>query len=338
MAKTALADIIIPSVFEQYALERTAAKSALIDAGIVKMNAHYDSLAAGSGKTVNMPFWQDVTQARQILSDGAALTVNKITASQDIAIINNDAQVWGANDLVGLMAGSDPLNELLDLMGTYWARTDQAYIISCLKGLFYPSTGTLTATNKLVIGAEATGSVSAATKLTGDTFVDATVKLGDCSDNLTVMAVHSATEAALRKLELIDYMKDSNGVASIANFQGRRVIVDDTCPVRAGTTSGYVYTSYLFGPGCFARGNAALPESLEGGFGSRAVEYARSALDSDTNLINRRRYLLHPRGMKFTSASLAGSSPTNAELETATNWTRVFEAKNCRMVAVDHNI
>ena len=76
MAKTALADIIIPSVFEQYALERTAAKSALIDAGIVKMNAHYDSLAAGSGKTVNMPFWQDVTQARQILSDGAALTVN----------------------------------------------------------------------------------------------------------------------------------------------------------------------------------------------------------------------------------------------------------------------
>jgi len=67
MAKTALADIIIPSVFEQYSLERTAAKSLLISAGIVEVNAHYDSLAAGSGKTVNMPFWQDVTPARQIL-------------------------------------------------------------------------------------------------------------------------------------------------------------------------------------------------------------------------------------------------------------------------------
>ena len=41
---------------------------------------------------------------------------------------------------------------------------------------------------------------------------------------------------------------------------------------------------------------------------------ARVPLDSDTVLINRRRYILHPRGVKFTSASVAGDSPTNAEL------------------------
>jgi len=108
--------------------------------------------------------------------------------------------------------------------------------------------------------------------------------------------------------------------------------------VRAGTTSGYVYTSFLFGPGCFGRGNATLNDPVEGGFGTKAVEWSRAALDSDTNFINRRRYLLHPRGVKFTSASLAGSSPTNAELETVANWTRVFEAKNIRMVAIDHNV
>jgi hypothetical protein len=56
-------------------------------------------------------------------------------------------------------------------------------------------------------------------------------------------------------------------------------------------------------------------------------------LDSDTVLINRRRYILHPRGVKFTSASVAGDSPTNAELETGSNWTRVFENKNVRIVA-----
>ena len=152
------------------------------------------------------------------------------------------------------------------------------------------------------------------------------------------MAVHSAVEAALRKLELIDYLPDSEGKPTIKVFQGRRVIIDDSIPVRAGTTSGYVYTSYLFGPGCFARGNASLNEPVEGGHGTKAVEWQRSALDSDTNFINRRRYLLHPRGVKFTSSSLAGVSPTNAELETVANWTRVFEAKNVRMVAIDHNI
>ena len=54
---------------------------------------------------------------------------------------------------------------------------------------------------------------------------------------------------------------------------------------------------------------------------------ARVPLDSDTVLINRRRYILHPRGVKFTSASVAGDSPTNAELETAANWVRVWESK-----------
>jgi hypothetical protein len=34
---------------------------------------------------------------------------------------------------------------------------------------------------------------------------------------------------------------------------------------------------------------------------------------------------------------VAADSPTNAELETAANWTRVWEAKNVRMVAVTHN-
>ena len=76
---------------------------------------------------------------------------------------------------------------------------------------------------------------------------------------------------------------------------------------------------------------------MQGGFGTEGVELARVALDSDSILINRRRYILHPRGVKFTSVSVAGDSPTNAELETQTNWVRVFEAKNVRIVAVDHN-
>jgi hypothetical protein len=116
------------------------------------------------------------------------------------------------------------------------------------------------------------------------------------------------------------------------------VIVDDTMPVRNGTTSGLVYTSYLFGPGAFAKGAAPLDSTpLQDGVGTEGVEIARQPLDSDTLLINRRRYILHPRGVKFTSASVAGDSPTNAELENGANWSRVFENKNVRIVAVDHN-
>ena len=120
--------------------------------------------------------------------------------------------------------------------------------------------------------------------------------------------------------------------------EGRRVVVDDNLPTRAGSTDGTVYTTYLFGPGAFGKGSAALDsEPLQGGHGTEGVELARVPLDSDTVLINRRRYILHPRGVKFNSASVAGDSPTNAELETASNWTRVYENKNVRVVAVTHN-
>jgi hypothetical protein len=335
MAKTAVADIIIPTEFENYAIERTAELSAFGECGIVESAPEFDALAAGGGREVKMPFWKDLTAARQLLSDAASLAVNKIAADQDIARIHNDAQVWSVNHLAKVISGDDPMQAIVDLVAAYWARTDEGLIVSCLKGMFGAAS---LAGNLLSIKSETIAGQSASTRLNGATFVDATQKLGDRGDRLTAVALHSATEAALRKLDLIDFVPDSEGKMTIKTFQGRRVIVDDNLPTRAGTTDGTVYTSYLFGPGAFARGTAPLDgEPLQGGHGTEGVELARLALDSDTVLINRRRYILHPRGVKFTSASVAADSPTNAELENQANWVRVFENKNVRIVAIEHN-
>ena len=335
MAKTALVDIIIPTEFEKYAIERTAELSTFGQCGIIEHAPEFDVLANGGGREVRMPFWKDLTAARQLLSDSAALSVNKITSDQDIARIHNDAQVWGVNHLAKVVSGDDPMQAIVDLVGDYWARTDEGLVVSCLKGMFASAP---LAGNRLAIASETVAGQSAGTRLNGSTFVDASVKLGDRGDRLTAVAMHSATEAALRKLDLIDFIPDSEGKPQIKTFQGRRVIVDDNLPVRAGTTDGQVYTTYLFGAGAFAKGAAPLDGTpLQGGFGTEGVELARVPLDSDTVLINRRRYILHPRGVKFNSASVAGDSPTNAELENGANWTRGFENKNVRIVAVDRN-
>ena len=335
MAKTLVADIIVPTEFEKYAIERTAQLSVFVQSGIIEHAPEFDLLAGSGGRTVEMPFWKDLTATRQLLSDSASLTVNKITSDKDTARIHNDAQAWSVNHLAKVISGDDPMQAIVDLVGDYWARIDQGLVISCLKGVF--GAGSM-AGNKLSIASETVAGVTADTRLTGATFVDATVKLGDRGDRLTAIAMHSATEGALRKLDLIDFLPDSEGKATIKTFQGRKVIVDDAMPVRAGTTDGLVYTSYLFGPGAFGKGAAALDSApLQGGIGTEGVELARVALDSDSILINRRRHILHPRGVRFTSASVAGDSPTNAELETAANWVRVYENKNVRMVAIDHN-
>jgi hypothetical protein len=335
MAKTAVADIIIPTRFEKYAIERTAELSAFGQCGIIEHSPVFDALASGGGRTVDMPFWKDLSATRQLMSDAAALTVNKIAADKDIARIHNDAQAWSANHLAAVISGDDPMQAIVDLVAAYWARTDEGILVSCLKGIFAAAS---MSGNKLTIASETVAGQSSATRLNGGTFVDATAKLGDRGDLLTAVAMHSATEAALRKLDLIDFLPDSQGKSQIRVFQGRRVVVDDNLPTRAGTTDGTVYTTYLFGPGAFAKGASPLDGTkLDGGIGTQGVELFRDPLWSDSGLINRRRYILHPRGVKFTSASVAGDSPTNAELETGTNWVRVFENKNVRIVAVDHN-
>jgi hypothetical protein len=335
MAKTAVADIIIPTEFEKYAIERTAELSAFGQCGIVERAPEFDELANMGGRTVEMPFWKDLTATRQLLSDSGTLTVNNIAADKDIARIHNDAQAWSVNHLAKVISGDDPMQAIVDLVADYWARIDEGLVVSCLKGIFAAAT---MSGNKLSIASESIAGQSASTRLNGATFVDATAKLGDRADRLVAVGMHSATEAALRKLDLIDFVPDSEGKAQIRTFQGRRVVVDDNLPTRAGTTDGTVYTTYLFGPGAFAKGAAPLDSApLQGGFGTEGVELARVPLDSDSVLINRRRYILHPRGVKFTSASVAADSPTNAELETGSNWTRVFENKNVRIVAIEHN-
>ena len=336
MAKTQLADIIIPAQFAAYVIQRTAEKSDLFLSGIVEANPDYDTRAAQGGTQVNMPHWNDLTGDRQPLSDSAPLVPAKLVADQDIARIHNDGKAWSWNHLATVVAGDDPALALADFMAGYWNRQNQYMLISSLKGVF-ASPGM--AGNLLAIQSETVANQTTATRLNGSTFVDATQRLGDCGDRLVAVAMHSATEAALRKLDLIDFIPDSQGEAQIRTFQGRRVIVDDGCPSRTGTTDGQVYTTYLFGNGAFGMGSADLNgQPVEGGHGTEGFEMARDALNSDTNLINRRRFILHPRGVKFTSASVAGANPTNPELELAVNWTRVWENKNVRVVAVTHNI
>ena len=154
MAKTAVADIIIPTEFERYAIERTAQLSEFGQSGIIEHAPEFDALASGGGHEVHMPFWKDLTAARQLLADNATLAVNKIGSDQDIARIHNDAQVWSVNHLAKAVSGDDPMGAIVDLVAGYWARTDQSLLLSCLKGIFASAT---MAGNKLAIAAEATG-------------------------------------------------------------------------------------------------------------------------------------------------------------------------------------
>lgn len=316
MAKTQISDIIVPEVFNPYVIQRTAELSALAQSGVISNNPELDALATAGGKLINMPYWNDLTGDDEVLSDSGALTPAKITASQDVAALLMRGKAWSTNDLAKALSGDDPMMRIGDLVAEYWARRRQATLLSMLKGVFLSAS---MAGNSLDVSALA-GDLA---KITGPTFIDALSKLGDSAGKITAVAVHSATYASLKKQNLVTTVKPSDN-EEIEYYMGKRLVVDDTCPV-----STDVYTTYLFGEGAIGLGNGAAPVP---------TETDRDSLAGDDILINRQHFILHPRGVKFTSASVAGSSPTNAELQTATNWTRVYENKNVRIIEFKHKL
>lgn len=321
MPATRIADVIVPEVFNNYVIERTAELSALIQSGIVVNDAAFDALASSGGRLINMPFWQDLTGADEVLSDQNPLQVNNIDAGQDIAVLLMRGKAWGVNDLARALSGDDPMRAIGDLVAAYWARREQAILLAILDGIFAVAN---MAGNVLDIsGAQA----PAVTSITDATFVDALQLLGDSKDKLTGVMMHSATEASLMKQGLItNELESFNGKdIRVKRFQGKQVIVDDGCPVANGT----VYTTYLFGQGAIAKGNGGAPVP---------TETDRDSLQGNDILINRQHFILHPRGIAFQDAAVVGSSPTNLELANALNWSRVYENKNIRIAKFVHTL
>lgn len=316
---TKIADVIVPEVFNPYVINRTMELSALVQSGIVQNDSEFDTLASAAARTVHMPYWNDLTGDDEVLDDMDALTPGKITSGQDEAVILRRGRAWGTNDLAAALAGSDPARAIADLVSSYWARMMQKTLLSLLEGVFAsPSMAdNIHDISSLADGAEKIGASS---------FVDATQKLGDAKSQLSGILMHSATEAALAKQDLIQYVRPSDGSTEVPMYMGKRVIVDDSCPVDAG-----VYTTYIFGSGAIALGNGSPLRFV-------ATETDRDSLLGEDYLINRKTYILHPRGVRFTSASVAKSSPSNAELATGANWNRVYENKKIRIVKFVHKI
>lgn len=315
MAETKISNVIVPELFNQYVLNKTAEKSALWQSGIVAGLDQPIAFGTAGGTTVNLPFWNDLSGESEVLTDATALTVNNITASKDVAILHARGKAWGANDLAKALSGDDPMGAIGDLVADYWARQMQGILLGSLKGVF-------AATNMTGNVLDISGGTGAAAVIDGASFIDASYKLGDATDKLTAVAMHSATMAKLAKDGLIETVRDADGVELYKTYMSKRVIVDDGLPVESG-----VYTTYLFGEGAVGYQNVGAPVG---------VETDRDSLAGSDILINRQHFVLHARGVKW--AGTTGIAPNNVGLATSTNWSRVYENKQIRMVAFKHKI
>lgn len=333
MAVTQISDVIVPSVFNPYMMQRTSEMARFYLGGIATQDATFDALAQSGGRLLNMPFWNDLTGDDEVLSDSGALTPAKINAGQDVAALYMRGKAWQVNDLAKALSGSDPMGAIADLVAAYWSRRFESVLLSSLSGVIADNVANDSSDMVADVSGATNADVTSATQFNGNVFVDGQATFGDAVGGLAGIAFHPTVYHNLKKIDNISFEKQSMGELEIETYRGLRVIVDRNLPYTpaagaAGGDAAAKYTTYLFGAGAFALGQGGAPVP---------TETDRDSLGGNDVLVTRHHFLMHPRGIKFTDSSVAGSSPTNTEVQSAANWDRVYERENVRIAAIISN-
>jgi hypothetical protein len=328
MAVTRLSNVIVPDVFQTYMAKDTMTKSAIFASGAVRQDANMAGLLAGGGTTFQVPFWNDLANTEgNIATDNPSdvATPLNVTASKMRAIRQFRTQGWSDADLVAELAGSDPMVRISSRVGAYWARQFQTTLVKTLQGVLADNV----ANDSGDMVKDITGNTGADAMVSANAILDAAQTMGDASDQLKLLVMHSVVYTNLAKQNLIDFIPNSDGSVRFATYLGYPIIKDDGV-LTAVSGSDVHYWTYLLGEG--AIGFAESPPNVP----VETFRYPDQGNGSGVEVLwTRRQFAMHPYGFDWLAGSVAGQFPTNAEIAAAANWDRKFpERKQIPIAAI----
>lgn len=317
-----LTDSIIPSVYAQYSFEAHVQSLEIFQAGILFSDPSISSKLSMGGRSVDMPGWKDLgNDPSEPVNDDEtdSIETKKIGSRREVAARHIRAQAWAVTDLVGVLAGDDPLKVIVNRQTDYWQRAHKLMILGMLKGVVADniandSSDMVRDTNASIVDTD---------------IIEAAYLMGDRADKFKSIWIHSKQMKALKLADLIDYVPSSQqGGMMIPYYMGLRVIVDDDIPVSTGE-----YTAFLFKDRAIMWNE--LPVNTEGG----PLEFDRKPKLGHggglTEMVARRHVVPHIPGTRWLDGSTAGEFATDAELALAANWDRTATSvKNMTFLAL----
>lgn len=331
MALVQLADVIVPAVYETYSAVDSPETTLFFQSGVAVTNEALLSAFDGGGNIATLPFWNDLDDSAEpnysTDSPTDVAVPDKVGTGTMITRVADVNKWYSAANLVVDLAGSDPMQQIRNRFGTWWTRQFQHRLIAVCKGIMAGNIASNSGDMVVDVSQQTLVGLTAANLMSGTAFVNALYTLGDKAAEITAIAVHSVVMAQMVKNDMITFFKPSEDMPAIPTFMGKAVTVDDGMPVVAGTTSGFRYTSILFGQGAIGY--------AEGAPANKPVELWTQPLQGNgagVDMIGeRKRWILHPFGFQFTSNTVTGQSPSNANLALAANWSRVVARKSVPM-------
>lgn len=318
MAMLKLSDIVFNTSFMKYFIKLTAELSALVNSGVVAADEAINTIAQSAGfggKTVNLPFWNDITTDDEVLSDTGTMDAQKITAGQDIGVIFRRGNLFKSSDLAADIAGDDPMKALATMLAKYWSRKQQTTIFSLLKGVFASNVSK----NEGDLILDISGEVGEDAILARNSLLYAAQLLGDAKGSLTALGMNSQAETVLNDIGGTLFQNAGDTPAQLSKYNGRDIIVDDQVYYDAETGIADIY---LFGQGAIALNPVPTKTPFE---------IDRDVPASADILASRMSYIAHVRGFAWQSPNIDGASPSNAEVESASAWARVYSRKQVRV-------
>jgi len=321
---TSISNLWTPDIWIPQIDELTQTIPALVSSPVVLRSPVFDRIAAGPGVNVQMPYFRDISdQADAIQVENTQPTRQVIGSGKQIATVLNRET---ANDLTALSAqvsGSDPEAAIMRQIAIRRQKQRQTTLINVLRGLFRftgasGETAAALYPNRYDAFLEAGASPAAAQLIDKDKFIDGCALLGERATSLTGGAIlmHPNIRAALLKADQIAFQhySEQEGIR-LETYKGLAVFLSLGLR-RAGTTSGFVYDTYVAMPGTVALGEKPqVSDEVEVASLSRWKDIQKNNVE----IYDRTRFTMHVEGTKWVGTP-AGQSATNAELATHTNW------------------
>jgi len=298
---TVLADLSFePSTFREYVQRDIAKRNAFIQSGSIVASG---LVVPETGRTVTVPAWDGLAGEAEVLSDTGELTETSLDSSKQVAPILARGKLYGYNDLVQTMSGSDPAGALAQKLGTFWSREYDRVAVHSAAGAALgidADVGAGSVVRDVSALSDGTEVISASN------IIQTRGLFGEYQDLDMNLVVHSDVFTALNEQDLIDTERNSAGQL-IQVYQGMPVIVSNTAGLKDGTD----YRTLMVR-------QAGMLSGVNGDNLS-FFEQDRNIKSGNNLFATRQRFVIHPASAQWTGTP-AGVTATNAELLTAGNW------------------
>lgn len=324
-----------PEVFADYMAEQPTWSNAIIASGILQEDNTIMNLIGSEGNVATLPFYKamDIADYEPYNNDGLTNnTPKEIEGGKQTTMLIQRMMAWKAQDFTQELTGANPMQHIANSVTNYYQQVWEAELMNIVNTVMKLDA----MSNHIMDISSETGTVENGNKIDETTMIYAQQKaLGDMANGFGIAIMHSLILARYKALGLVEYAKynNANGLQQEVNLptiNGLIVVPTDRFTVDAtGTVPKYITT--IVGRGAMLT--------------ARKTNYKKpyyTDYDPETNagiekLYTKEGRVLHPNGFNLDVTSIAGESPTKAELGTSANWTLAFNEKNVKIGQIISN-